>query len=418
MGAEQNMISVIIPVYNREAYLEECVESVFAQSYQNFEIILIDAGSTDGSLSICRKLQQQDARVRVLEGTHGGVSAARNLGLDAAQGEYVFFLDSDDIIHPELLDTLLTGLISNEAVLGGIPYRNCRAETWAQDKERFMRSQPVSVCTYYNHEDTLRAVFGGKSPFGQMGGTIMSKLLIGETRFRTDLFIGEDFFFVYENLIKGVGAVFLGQNWYLARQHSTNVSWDYSFKGFWSRFKRRELVWRSEENLGRTEYANKQKLDAIGCYYKCASKHKPYSAQARKMRRAIKPYKAELLAALRGKQKIMFLLNLHCPICTQVITKMRKAAKGGSAVQKPGRSPDLPLKETDRIEEHKILLFDFLRTPLADGEQILDRFAALPGAVVGKGEKPLQRYVFVPGNRFPGGVVLVAHTGCGLGWGI
>ncbi|MBE6956909.1 MAG: glycosyltransferase [Ruminococcaceae bacterium] len=404
--SEQKLVSVIIPVYNRADYLEECVESVFAQSHGELEIILIDDGSTDNSLALCHELRQRDGRVRVLESAHLGVSGARNMGLDAARGEYVFFLDSDDIIHPELLKTLLAGLLENEATLGGISYRISRVENWERDRERFLQSQPRFPCTYHDYESALRAVFDGRSPFDQMGGTIMSRNLIGDTRFRTELSIGEDFFFIYENLIKGVGAVFLGPNWYLARQHGGNSSWDYSFDGFWSRFKRRELVWKSELEFGRTEYARGQKLDALCCFSKCVSKNKPYSVENRKIRKAVKRYKAELLPAMSRKQKIGFLLRLYCPMCAWVVLDRCKREKQ----VKRSTSPARPLQTTDRTEAHKELLLDFLNTPLDDGGQILERFAALSGAVMGTGEKPLQRYVYVPGNRFPDGVVLVAHT--------
>ena len=90
------MVSVIIPVYNVEKYLAECVDSVLAQSCQNYEIILVDDGATDSSGRMCDEYARKDSRIRVIHQSNGGLSAARNAGLDAAQGEYVYFLDSDD----------------------------------------------------------------------------------------------------------------------------------------------------------------------------------------------------------------------------------------------------------------------------------------------------------------------------------
>ncbi len=86
----KGLVSVIIPVYNREKTLKQCVESVIAQTYKNFEIILIDDGSQDNSLKICKELQESDKRIKALSTEHIGVSEARNKGLDKAQGEYVF----------------------------------------------------------------------------------------------------------------------------------------------------------------------------------------------------------------------------------------------------------------------------------------------------------------------------------------
>ena len=92
------MISIIVPVYNTEKYLHRCIDSVLAQTYQDFELLLIDDGSKDSSGAICDEYAAQDTRVRVFHKENGGVSSARNVGLDLAQGEWVTFVDSDDYI--------------------------------------------------------------------------------------------------------------------------------------------------------------------------------------------------------------------------------------------------------------------------------------------------------------------------------
>ena len=101
------VVSVVIPVYNVEAYLRECVDSVLAQTMQDFEIILVDDGSTDNSGRMCDAYALQDFRVRVIHQENGGLSVARNTGLDAADGTYVYFLDSDDYIEPYSMEDLL-----------------------------------------------------------------------------------------------------------------------------------------------------------------------------------------------------------------------------------------------------------------------------------------------------------------------
>lgn len=90
------LISVIVPVYNAQDYVERCVRSLMKQTYQNLEIILIDDGSTDDSLDICGKLKMEDGRIRVFSQPNRGVGAVRNLGLSLAQGAYLAFVDSDD----------------------------------------------------------------------------------------------------------------------------------------------------------------------------------------------------------------------------------------------------------------------------------------------------------------------------------
>lgn len=98
--------SIIVPVYKVEAVLPRCIESILNQTVPDFELILIDDGSPDRSGAICDEYAAKDARIRVIHQENGGVSRARNAGLDAAQGEYVVFVDSDDYVDDEYLDTL------------------------------------------------------------------------------------------------------------------------------------------------------------------------------------------------------------------------------------------------------------------------------------------------------------------------
>lgn len=100
------LISVVIPVYKVEAYLAACVESVMAQTYQNFEIILVDDGSPDNCPRMCDDLAARDSRIRVIHKENGGLSSARNAGIDAARGDYLAFLDSDDLWTPLFLERL------------------------------------------------------------------------------------------------------------------------------------------------------------------------------------------------------------------------------------------------------------------------------------------------------------------------
>ena len=101
------LISVIIPVYNVENYLAQSVESILKQSFENFEIILVDDGSTDSSGRICDEYVEKDERIAAIHQKNGGLSAARNSGLSEAEGKYVYFLDSDDYIANNTLETLV-----------------------------------------------------------------------------------------------------------------------------------------------------------------------------------------------------------------------------------------------------------------------------------------------------------------------
>ena len=101
------MVSIIVPVYNIQQYLTNCVESLFAQMYDEIEIILVDDGSTDGSGQFCDRFAEQDDRIRVIHKENGGLSSARNAGLDAASGQYILFLDGDDYLAPNAVSRLM-----------------------------------------------------------------------------------------------------------------------------------------------------------------------------------------------------------------------------------------------------------------------------------------------------------------------
>ena len=119
------LISVVIPVYNRETTLRKCVDSILAQTYENIEVILVNDGSTDRSEDICRSYEQADSRVSVISKANGGLSSARNAGIDGSHGEYLFFVDSDDWIDSDTLEVLLkTALRKDTDVTGCCTYFN------------------------------------------------------------------------------------------------------------------------------------------------------------------------------------------------------------------------------------------------------------------------------------------------------
>ena len=120
----QAKISIIVPVYNAESSLQTCVDSIWGLAFTEWELLLIDDGSTDGSAALCDSLSRQDPRVRVYHKPNGGVSSARNLGIRKAQGEYVYFVDSDDTLFPGALTELYDSAKKTEAdmVVCGFTY--------------------------------------------------------------------------------------------------------------------------------------------------------------------------------------------------------------------------------------------------------------------------------------------------------
>ena len=318
------IVTVLIPMYNRQEYIEECIHSLQEQSFKDMEILLVDDGSTDRTLEICQNLAQTDARIRILLAEHGGVSAARNKGLEAARGKYIFFLDSDDVIHPLLLETLVLAMEQHDAPLSGTLCHNVPESHWHKVPKLMARDTALGTTVYKNHAQMLEEVFTSKTPLNVIGGVMMRRDWIGQTRFRTDLYIGEDFYFVYENMIKGADALFLQQIWYYCRLHESNSSWDFAYSGFLNRFYRRELVWKSEEALGRPEYANIQKRRAFSLLPIFLKKGTMSRSDEAKMRQIIKQYKNDLFPVLSWKYKILFILLVYMPFLTPVLIGLIK----------------------------------------------------------------------------------------------
>lgn len=107
MHSQLRLVSIIIPVYNGEVYLESCLQSVANQTYQNLEIILVDDGSTDGSHVICETWEKKDSRFRLFYQENAGAASARNHGIEKSRGTYISFVDCDDVISPECIETLM-----------------------------------------------------------------------------------------------------------------------------------------------------------------------------------------------------------------------------------------------------------------------------------------------------------------------
>ena len=107
MSKRGQTVSVVVPVYNVEDYLEECLDSILGQTYRDIELVIVDDGSTDASLSICKKYAQADDRVRLVSQSNSGLSSARNTGLDLCHGTWVTFVDSDDALRSDAIERLV-----------------------------------------------------------------------------------------------------------------------------------------------------------------------------------------------------------------------------------------------------------------------------------------------------------------------
>lgn len=217
------LISVIIPAYNAEKRLNTCLESVCRQSWDKLEIIVIDDGSTDGTLGIAREWEKKDPRIRVAHQENSGVSAARNWGLDNCRGEWVRFVDADDLLPEDSIKNLYIRAEegNSDLVMGG--YEHCVGD-FSQVRNLANRDDTISCDEYL--------VFLNKYATSFFCGVLWNKLFRRElierqkVRFRSGLSYGEDFYFVCEYLkeAKRVSFTTAVVYRYVRHPHSLTVS--------------------------------------------------------------------------------------------------------------------------------------------------------------------------------------------------
>ena len=190
------MISIIIPVYNAGEFLRETVWSVLEQDYKAIELILVNDGSKDDSLSICNELKASDDRIIVIDQPNAGVSTARNNGLKAAKGEYVLFIDADDLLVKDMVSTLY-----NKAIETSADIVSCGAALIKDGvviKEEFGTNK---LYTYDNEEALKFFLIGNKVNIG-VWTKLFKKSLIDDLEFRKNIRNNEDKLFIFEALMK------------------------------------------------------------------------------------------------------------------------------------------------------------------------------------------------------------------------
>ena len=187
---EQPLITVIVPVYKAENYLEKCIQGLLGQTYQNLEIILINDGSPDNSGTICDNFAKQDARIRVIHKENGGASSARNAGLDVMRGDYVGFIDSDDWIEPNMFEHMLDLLIRHDAQIAACglqcDYGN---GTTVFFNGNYPQCADVEV---YSRIDALREAIIGRKITPSMCDKLLKASIFQNLRFREGT-VNEDF---------------------------------------------------------------------------------------------------------------------------------------------------------------------------------------------------------------------------------
>ena len=211
------MVSVIVPVYNAELTLKQCVDSILSQEITDFELLLIDDGSTDQSPIICDEYAKQDLRIRVFHKDNGGVSSARNLGLENAQGEWITFIDSDDYITKDFLPDF--DMIDTDMVF--CSYRSFLDKKISDYRSHEILSVPQNFNEFINKFITDPVLRGPVSKF-------FKKDIILSLRFPVDMKTGEDTYFVLYYVSRCRNYSILENGCYMIRSHMVSYAHRYS----------------------------------------------------------------------------------------------------------------------------------------------------------------------------------------------
>lgn len=211
------LISIIIPIYNMEKYLERCIKSVLSQTYENFELICVNDGSTDGSLAILNRFANEDKRIIVKNKINGGVSSARNEGLKTAGGGYITFIDPDDWIHPMYLEILLKACSLNSSDISICNMQRVESETMISGKNDVKDYRFVNQ-GYDQFVKTYKAVCGH----------LFKSYLLEGVSFPEGVRYAEDLFFNYELLNRNgtVKTTLAEVSLYYYFQHETSTCHD------------------------------------------------------------------------------------------------------------------------------------------------------------------------------------------------
>ncbi|MEK4994790.1 glycosyltransferase family 2 protein [Paenibacillus sp. FSL H7-0918] len=184
------VITIIVPVYNSEQYLSRCIESILNQTYTNFELLLVNDGSNDASLSMCEKYATIDNRIKIISTENNGVSSARNTGLDASIGTYIGFVDSDDWIEPDMFEILIENAENYKADISCCNY-------FMNSTTEIILEHQINDSVVYSDRDCADFFLERKTFGNSVCNKVFNKKII-KHKFDLGLSVGEDAFFLFE----------------------------------------------------------------------------------------------------------------------------------------------------------------------------------------------------------------------------
>lgn len=218
-------VSIIIPVYNTAEYLHTCLDSILAETHHNLEIICVNDGSTDKSPTILKKYANQDSRIQVINQKNQGLSAARNAGIKTATGDYITFVDSDDKVKPEMIESLLKALKESQADIAACSF----TESFPSGKTKsFNRNHQGTI---YDTENAIKAML--KETGFNVAATmkLFSKNTLRGIKFPIGK-LHEDVGTTYKAILKAKKLIFIPEDYYVYRHHQSSIINNFSDQKF------------------------------------------------------------------------------------------------------------------------------------------------------------------------------------------
>lgn len=214
-------LSIIVPVYKVEKYLDKCIKSILAQTFSDYELILVDDGSPDRCGEVCDEWAEKDARIRVIHKENGGLSDARNVGIDAAQGEYIGFVDSDDYIREDMFEVLAANMEKYEADISMCGY----VDTYEDGRTLGRRETDDSTIYIWDRKEAIHQVLLGKLLSVHAYTKLYKRRLFETVRYPKGR-ISEDAYIIMDILDQVDKAVFTPRTeyYYMHRGDSINTS--------------------------------------------------------------------------------------------------------------------------------------------------------------------------------------------------
>lgn len=247
----QDMISVIVPVYKVEKYLDECVASIVAQTHQNLEIILVDDGSPDQCPVMCERWAEKDSRIRVIHTENSGVSSARNIGLASAKGAYIAFADSDDWLRPDMYEKLLAALEKTGADISAC---NVLLDSEGRQEPAHLRALEGTA------EEIIAGFYRTSAYMVSPWNKLYRCALWQDVRFPVGITCGEDAMAAFQVLTRANKIVQIGDALYIYRiRENSAMTTAFSHKRM-----DEELAWRRNYELTAEKYP---KLQRLACDY-------------------------------------------------------------------------------------------------------------------------------------------------------